>query len=218
MQDDKGLITVHIPLNSGKRATRVMLPGDCVLVDAQPGGLQRRQYARTGNKPPKPVITMTFRLVELYDEPVERLFRIAHPWDVEDMGLEAGNGRCLGTIAVIDNPITSEPEWEVIEMQRHDIGTRVSGIKAMRVIRGLNRLVFKGVVVVRVNGMGKIATGWELRYQTRRRNGGSVGWAFIGTQDDEDNKRVPASLVYWRPLRGDLRVWLSQNLHECANV
>lgn len=242
MSDDTGLITVHVPINGGKRATRIKLPGDCTLVEAKYGGLITKKYANTAVRG-KPVIAMTFRLVERYDEPIERCFRIATPHVIADWGLEAGKGRCMGTIAQV-NDENGELAWEVIEMRTYDVGTRISDIQTMPLVRGMNRLVFKDKIVVRVNGVavGKkqlplrsdglfgpegimiggqrrksVSRGvpqlqWELRYQSRRKHGGMIGWVFIGTDEDADCGRVPAALREGSKLNRDLRVWLSVNL------
>lgn len=235
--DDTGLITVHVPINGGKRATRIKLPGDCTLVEAKYGGLITKKYANTAVRG-KPVIAMTFRLLERYDEPVDRCFRVVKPELYEDYGLD-DNHRCLGAIAQV-NDENGELAWEVIEMKKPDVGTRISDIRTMLLIRGLNRLVFKDRIVVRVNGIAQaknplplrgdglygpdgimLGTGrqqaskgkkqprqWELRYQSRRKFGGMVGWVFIGTDDD----RVPASLRASDKIDGTLRAWLSVNL------
>lgn len=240
MQDDEGLITVHVPINAGKRATRIKLPGDCVLVEAKYGGLVTKKYANTAVRG-KPVIAMTFRLVERYAEPVDRCFRVVKPELYEDFGLD-DNHRCLGAIAQV-NDENGELAWEVIEMKKPDVGTRISDIRTVLLVRGLNRLVFKDKIVVRVNGIAqarnplplrgdglygpdgimlgvgrqqfndrKLARQWELRHQTRRKHGGMVGWVYIGTEEDASNGRVPAALREGGKIDGTLRAWLSENL------
>lgn len=200
-----------------------------------------KKYANTAVRG-KPVIAMTFRLVERYAEPVERCFRVVKPELYEDFGLDH-SPRCMGAIAQV-NDKNGVLAWEVIEMKRYDIGSRVSDIRTMPLVRGLNRLVFKDKIVARVNGVAvakkqlplrsdglfgpegimiggqrrkSVSRGvpqlqWELRYQSRRKHGGMVGWVFIGTDEDADCGRVPAALREGSKLNRELRVWFSENL------
>lgn len=198
-------ITVQVPINTGKRATRVQLPGDCVLTDVKYGGLITKQYANTAIRG-KPVAALTFRLVEK-SEPIARCFRIATPAMVDEFDLANYNSRSLGVIASFEH---DGQLFEVIEMTPYDAHSRVSDIQTMQLKRGLNKLTFKNKLVVRVNKIVDVGYGqWELRYQSKRKHGGMVGYVFIG---DEEVDAVPAVLLEQDTLGKGLKVWLSANL------
>lgn len=197
MQDDSGLITIYLQVGTGLRSTRVKLPGDCQLVDAEFGGLsQARRYPNAGpdlRNAGKPQVKLTFRLVEAYDQIVERLFRVVRPEHVADMGLIAGQGRCLGTIATV-GLADGETAYEVIEMQRHDVGVRVSDIKTMLMVRGLNRLAFIDHEVVRVNGC-EVATRQAMLRQDGLYYADGTGGQLIGGK--RRHKQAGAQPLQW---------------------